>query len=285
MGFFSLAANWLALFDFRNMPMFPFASGQSNMETLTHEATHQLCFNTGLLEREADIPTSIVEGLAMYCERRRLFGRSEPGQPNLRRLEELAHIRRRRAVDRRRGAPGRRPRLFPSQFGSDDPELRRELAPGLSPDDRIPMRLPQFRAYLKVTPHSERLALAGWKMSGPISATWPGSTRKCGRRRSVCTKPCDLPDVTRTQRSAMSPESTDDRPHPDERRARRAAPPRLPVRPHQGAARPRRDHAGIASRRSTPIAVVAGTASSGMAGTRRRWPGRTPWPRGVPRRP
>src|SRR5262245_17402755 len=91
MGFYSLASNWLALFDFRNMPMFPFASGQSNMETLTHEATHQLCFNTGLLHREADIPMSIVEGLAMYCERRRLFGSSEPGQPNLRRLEELAH--------------------------------------------------------------------------------------------------------------------------------------------------------------------------------------------------
>src|SRR5262245_36544618 len=42
MGFYSLASNWLALFDFRNMPMYPYASGQTNMETLTHEATHQL---------------------------------------------------------------------------------------------------------------------------------------------------------------------------------------------------------------------------------------------------
>ncbi len=95
MGFYSLAANWLALFDFRNMPMYPYASGQTNMETLTHEATHQLCFNTGLLARQSDIPLSVTEGLAMYCERRKLFAQGEPGQPNLRRLEELAHVRRR----------------------------------------------------------------------------------------------------------------------------------------------------------------------------------------------
>jgi hypothetical protein len=149
MGFFSLAANWLALFDFRNMPMFPFASGQSNMETLTHEATHQLCFNTGLLSREADIPTSIVEGLAMYCERRRLFGRSEPGQPNLRRLEELAHIRR------------RQPWIGVEELLGDDRACFRRNS------DRMilsyseswllvyhllsdPVRLPQFRAYLNV---------------------------------------------------------------------------------------------------------------------------------------
>jgi hypothetical protein len=75
--------------------MYPGASGQSNMETVTHEATHQLTFNTGLLDRRDDIPLCIVEGLAMYGERRRLTGRSEPGQANLRRLEELAHVQRR----------------------------------------------------------------------------------------------------------------------------------------------------------------------------------------------
>src|SRR5436305_425890 len=82
----------LALFDFRNVPMNPRAAGQSNLETLTHEATHQLTFNTGLLDRRSDLPFCIVEGLAMYSERRRLTGRSEPGQINLRRLEELAHL-------------------------------------------------------------------------------------------------------------------------------------------------------------------------------------------------
>jgi hypothetical protein len=94
-GFYSRAANWLVVFDFRNVPMYPGASGQSNMETVTHEATHQLTFNSGLLDRRDDIPLCIVEGLAMYCERRRLTGRSEPGQVNLRRLEELAHVQRR----------------------------------------------------------------------------------------------------------------------------------------------------------------------------------------------
>jgi hypothetical protein len=94
-GFYSRPANWLALFDFRNVPMNPRAAGQSNMETLSHEATHQLTFNTGLLDRRSDIPLCIVEGLAMYSERRRLTGRGEPGQINLRRLEELAHLQRR----------------------------------------------------------------------------------------------------------------------------------------------------------------------------------------------
>ncbi len=94
-GFYSRPSNWLVVFDFRNVPMYPGASGQSNMETVTHEATHQLTFNTGLLDRRDDIPLCIVEGLAMYCERRRLSGRSEPGQVNLRRLDELAHVQRR----------------------------------------------------------------------------------------------------------------------------------------------------------------------------------------------
>jgi hypothetical protein len=95
MGAYSQATNWLSLFDSRNEPMKTRAAGQSNMETVTHEATHQLTFNTGLLNPQADTPRSVKEGLAMYCERRRLFDRSEPGQPNLRRLDELAHIRRR----------------------------------------------------------------------------------------------------------------------------------------------------------------------------------------------
>ena len=48
-----------------------------------------------IAQKRDDIPLCIIEGLAMYGERRRLTGRSEPGQINLRRLEELAHIQRR----------------------------------------------------------------------------------------------------------------------------------------------------------------------------------------------
>jgi hypothetical protein len=149
MGFYSLSANWLALFDFRNVPMTPHGPGQNNMETLTHEATHQLSFNTGLLARHGDIPLSIIEGLAMYCEHRRLFGRNEPGLPNLRRLEELAHTRR------------REPWIGVEELLNDDRACFRRTG------DRLllsyseswllvyhlmsdPARLPQFRAYLDV---------------------------------------------------------------------------------------------------------------------------------------
>ena len=94
-GFYSRKENWLVLFDFRNAPMLSDASGQSNRETVTHEATHQLTFNTGLLERREDIPLCIVEGFGMYSEHRRRSGRSEPGQVNPRRLKALALIQRR----------------------------------------------------------------------------------------------------------------------------------------------------------------------------------------------
>jgi hypothetical protein len=149
MGFYSLSANWLALFDFRNVPMNPHGPGQTNMETLTHETTHQLTFNTGLLARQSDTPLSIIEGLAMYCERRRLFGHNEPGQPNLRRLDELAHILR------------REPWIGVAELMVDDRACFRRSG------DRLllsyseswllvyhlmndPARLPQFRAYLEV---------------------------------------------------------------------------------------------------------------------------------------
>src|SRR5262249_886358 len=95
MGFYSKQTNWLALFDFRNVPMKTKAAGQTNMETVTHEATHQLTFNTGLLERQVDVPLCIVEGLAIDGGRRRLTGASEPGQVNARRLDELARVQRR----------------------------------------------------------------------------------------------------------------------------------------------------------------------------------------------
>ncbi len=93
-GIYNRATNWLSLFDARNVPMNPRAA-QTNLETMSHEATHQLCFNSGLFDRESDMPLCIVEGLAMYGERRRSNGPSEPGQVNLRRLEELAHVQRR----------------------------------------------------------------------------------------------------------------------------------------------------------------------------------------------
>lgn len=62
-GFYSQRTNWLALFDFRNAPMITVAAGQDNRETVTHEATHQLNFNSGVLERSGDAPTRSPRGL------------------------------------------------------------------------------------------------------------------------------------------------------------------------------------------------------------------------------
>jgi hypothetical protein len=94
-GFYSRADNWLVLFDFRNVPVGEHGAALKNMRTLAHETTHLLAFNTGLLSRKGDSPRAIVEGIALYSETRRLHGRSEPGQVNITRLDDLAHILRR----------------------------------------------------------------------------------------------------------------------------------------------------------------------------------------------
>jgi hypothetical protein len=44
---------------------------RANTLALVHETTHQLTFNTGVLERGSDVPRCISEGLATYAETRR----------------------------------------------------------------------------------------------------------------------------------------------------------------------------------------------------------------------
>jgi len=95
-GGYSKETNWVILFDWRNVPQRP-RSGIANMTTLAHEAMHQLCFNSGLISREADTPLAIIEGLGMYAETRKLSGRSDLGRLNRARLDDLAHVLRRRA--------------------------------------------------------------------------------------------------------------------------------------------------------------------------------------------
>jgi hypothetical protein len=94
-GFYSRADNWLVLFDYRNVPMSARGAGDKNIKTLAHEATHLLTFNTGLLSRLGDSPRSIVEGIAAYGETRSFRGRTEPGQLNASRLDDLAFVLRR----------------------------------------------------------------------------------------------------------------------------------------------------------------------------------------------
>jgi hypothetical protein len=93
-GIYDRASNHLHVFDWRNVPMAP-RSSHRNIETLAHEGTHQLTFNTGLLNRGGDTPLCIIEGLGTYGESRKTIGPSEFGRPNLRRLEDLAKIQRR----------------------------------------------------------------------------------------------------------------------------------------------------------------------------------------------
>ena len=93
-GLYDRLTNVLHVFDWRNVPMRSRAS-HLNMETLAHEGTHQLTFNTGLLNREGDIPLCIVEGLGTNGEARKTTGASEFGRLNLKRMDDLARIQRR----------------------------------------------------------------------------------------------------------------------------------------------------------------------------------------------
>jgi len=95
-GIYDKSSNVLHVFDWRNVPIEPrVSSSHRNMETLAHEGTHQLSFNTGLLNRAGDTPLCIVEGLGMYGEPRKTTGPSDFGRLNLRRMDDLARIQRR----------------------------------------------------------------------------------------------------------------------------------------------------------------------------------------------
>jgi hypothetical protein len=92
-GVYDLQEDWLVMCDSRG-------SGgaleeRANSVTLFHEATHQLCFDAGLLRRDADLPLAITEGLATYGEVRRPDGRTRIGAINEERLAVLGEIARR----------------------------------------------------------------------------------------------------------------------------------------------------------------------------------------------
>ncbi len=71
-GHYDLDTNRLVMFDFRPDGAKPAVVNDPrrvNLMTLVHEATHQLCFNTGLLSRQVAVPAWASEGLATYVER------------------------------------------------------------------------------------------------------------------------------------------------------------------------------------------------------------------------
>ena len=90
-GVYDLTTNRLVIFDNRARDAAGPNVARANTVALTHEATHQLAFNTGLLNREADVPLAISEGLATYGEVRRPDGKAVKfGDTNVERLKVLA---------------------------------------------------------------------------------------------------------------------------------------------------------------------------------------------------
>jgi hypothetical protein len=69
-GEYDLDSNRLVIFDNRARDK-QGQQARANTVSLMHEATHQLTFNTGLLDRKADVPAVISEGLGTYGETRR----------------------------------------------------------------------------------------------------------------------------------------------------------------------------------------------------------------------
>ena len=65
-----------------------------NLFTLVHETAHQLSFNTGILNRQVDLPVCVSEGLATYVELWRPGVKNAIGGVNRPRMEAL-----RQAVD------------------------------------------------------------------------------------------------------------------------------------------------------------------------------------------
>src|SRR5271157_3294097 len=94
-GHYDLETNRLVIFDFRPQQEAIAAQAERvNLLTLVHETAHQLSFNTGILNRQADLPVCVSEGLATYVELWRPGVKNAIGGVNRPRMEAL-----RQAVD------------------------------------------------------------------------------------------------------------------------------------------------------------------------------------------
>ncbi len=93
-GHYDLDTNRLVIFDFRPQQAGLEADAKKiNAFTLIHETVHLLCFNTGILSREADVPACVSEGLATFFELWRPKARSAFGGNNADRLKVLLAAR------------------------------------------------------------------------------------------------------------------------------------------------------------------------------------------------
>ena len=95
-GVYHAKSNWLVVQDYRHAPRMhrDLPVWSDNLQLTAHEATHQLTYNTGLLNRHGDVARCINEGLATYGEYRRPNVRMAPGQLNTKCLHNLAHLQR-----------------------------------------------------------------------------------------------------------------------------------------------------------------------------------------------
>ncbi len=68
-GCYDLVTRRLLIFDIRSDPDdLEAPETRANLFSLVHETTHQLSFNTGLLNAKNDVPLCISEGIATYVE-------------------------------------------------------------------------------------------------------------------------------------------------------------------------------------------------------------------------
>jgi hypothetical protein len=139
--------NWLVIFDFRADQAKGAAEAKRyNTFALVHETIHLLCFNTGLLDRHADVPGAISEGLATYGEMWTQRSHAALGGVNRPRLIALAQ-------ETEKGTPW----ISISRLLADEePLLDRKTAQIAYAESWVLVhylmeteeRLPKFRAYL-----------------------------------------------------------------------------------------------------------------------------------------
>ena len=89
-GHYDLDTNRLVMFDLRpQQAELAINAEQVNTFTLVHETCHLLCYNMGILSRQADVPLCVSEGLATFVEVWRPKARAALGGTNKPRLGAL----------------------------------------------------------------------------------------------------------------------------------------------------------------------------------------------------
>lgn len=103
--------------------MLSLPAAQPLVATVVHEATHQVCFNSGVMHRFAELPLWLVEGMATYFE--------APNAGSLRGWRGIGKVNDRRLATFRRNLPQWNANTLLSLVASDD-RLRDPRTGGLA---------------------------------------------------------------------------------------------------------------------------------------------------------